>query len=127
MGLHQQYTCPKCSHIGACSVGLKQGPLCDQCDYKVRMMKSHNGVIMEIVKVKIEMKVTVEFDAEQPIPHYLGGDIIKGMLLGGKTSSRIPSAVNSHIDEVFSGTNFRINNMHTILEVENISANEETD
>jgi hypothetical protein len=40
----QQFTCPKCGHVGADSPGRL--PLCDRCDYKVRMLPSHNGRIL---------------------------------------------------------------------------------
>jgi hypothetical protein len=39
----QQFTCPKCGHIGAGPESRL--PLCDRCDYRVRMLPSHNGRI----------------------------------------------------------------------------------
>jgi hypothetical protein len=40
----RQFTCPKCGGIGAGSPLIL--PLCHKCDYKVKMLPSHNGVIV---------------------------------------------------------------------------------
>ena len=41
----QQYTCPRCNHIGAHPAHLPP-PKCHRCEYLVVMMKSHNGEIL---------------------------------------------------------------------------------
>ncbi len=42
----QQYTCPQCYTVGAHGKD-SPAPLCHRCDYKVTMMKSHNGTIID--------------------------------------------------------------------------------
>ena len=120
----QQWTCPKCKHVGADNKGIP-APLCDKCDFEVRMKRSHNGVIMAHVKVKVKINLDIEFNVEQPLPHYLGGDIFRGMLLAGETERKISKATNGILDGVFSGPGFRLNNMDTSYQIEHVDVKEE--
>jgi len=61
---YQSYTCPVCGRGGA-SPKEADVPLCHICDYKVTMKPSHNGKILEEIKMTTEMYVVTAADGNR--------------------------------------------------------------